>query len=106
MKEVAMVLLSALLSGILATVILLLWQGYNEKKKRQYEIFAALMGLRFVLPNESTVRCMNMIDIVFYKNKKIRQRYKEFLDEVNKPENGTRDIDEKNLKLLEAMAES
>lgn len=106
MKEVAMVLLSALLSGILATVILLLWQGYNEKKKRQYEIFAALMGLRFALPNESTVRCMNMIDIVFYKNKKIRQRYKEFLDEVNKPENGTRDIDEKILKLLEAMAES
>ncbi len=64
------------------------------------------MGLRFSLPNENTVRCMNMIDIVFYKDESVRKQYKEFLEEANKPENGKRDIDEKHLKLLEAMAES
>ena len=106
MKEVVLVLTSALLSGIVATIILLWWQCRNERIQRQYAIFATLMGMRFSLPNETTVRCMNMIDIVFYKNINVRQRYKEFLEEANKPENGSRDIDEKSLKLLEAMAES
>jgi len=106
MKEVVLVLISALLSGIVATIILLWWQCRNERTQRQYSVFATLMGMRFSLPNETTVRCMNMIDIVFYKNKSVRQRYKEFLEEATKPENGSRDIDEKSLKLLEAMAES
>ena len=106
MKEVITVLISAFLSGVVATIILLVWQCHNERKQRQYQIFATLMGMRFSLPNENTVRCMNQIDIVFYKNESVRLRYKEFLEEVNKPENGARDIDEKHLKLLEAMAES
>lgn len=106
MKECLTILVSALLSGVLATFILLFWQWRNEKRQRKYEIFAQLMGLRFSLPNESTVRCMNMIDIVFYKDKNVRQHYKEFLEEAAKPENGSRDIDEKHLKLLEEMAET
>lgn len=106
MKECLSVLISALLSGVVATLILLFWQCRNEKRQRKYEIFAQLMGLRFSLPNENTVRCMNMIDIVFYKDKNVRQQYKEFLEETAKPENGSRDIDEKHLKLLENMAEA
>ena len=106
MKECMVVLVSALLSGVVATCILLYWQCRTEKRQRKYEIFAKLMGLRFSLPNENTVRCMNMIDVVFYKDKCVRKRYKEFLEEAAKPENGSRDIDEKHLKLLEVMAES
>ena len=104
MKECLLVILSAILSGLFATVVTLWWQSRSEAKRRRYEIFAGLMGKRFSLPDENAVSLMNMIDVVFYKDKDVRLKYKEFLEEVNKPENGSRNIDEKHLKLLESMA--
>lgn len=104
MKECLLVISSAILSGLFATVVTLWWQSRAEAKRRRYEIFAGLMGKRFSLPDENAVSLMNMIDVVFYKDKDVRLKYKEFLEEVNKPENGSRNIDEKHLKLLESMA--
>lgn len=104
MKDCILVTVSALLSGVLATFVTLWWQTKAECKRRRYEIFAGLMGRRFALPSESSVSLMNMIDVVFYKDVDVRNKYAEFLAETNKPENGSRDIEEKHLKLLEAMA--
>lgn len=106
MKDILIVLVSSLLSGVVATIVLLVWLGHAEKVKRKYEVFAGLMGMRFSLPDEKTVRFMNMVDVVFYGDKDVRKHYKDFLDEANKPENGVRAIDEKHLKLLESMAKS
>lgn len=78
MKDCILITLSALLSGVLATFVTLWWQTKAECKRRRYEIFAGLMGRRFALPSESSVSLMNMIDVVFYKDVDVRNKYAEF----------------------------
>lgn len=53
---------------------------------------------------QESVGALNLIDIVFYKDDKVRTAYKEFLAETDKPEDGKRDIEAKHIKLLEEMA--
>jgi hypothetical protein len=101
----AVVLLgTALLSGLVATVITLFWQGKAATQKRKYEIFVDLMSSRFKLDSEKVVYALNMIDVVFHNDNAVRGAYEQFCDEANRPEDGRNSAEDKFLKLLEEIA--
>ena len=97
-------LATALLSGLFATIITLVWQSRAAGKKLKYDIFVDLMSNRFRLDSEKVVCALNMIDVVFNADSAVRDAYGQFCDESNKPEDGKRHLEDKFLKLLEEIA--
>lgn len=53
----------------------------SEKVKRDHKmwVFRTLMGLRASYVNETFVQAFNLIDVLFYDDRSIRQKRKEFL---------------------------
>ena len=64
------------------------------------------MSHRYLIALEENVNALNTIDVIFYKDLDVRNAYKTFLEEANKNPGQNPQIDEKYLKLLEAMARS
>ena len=96
---------TALLSGLIATVVTIWWNAFAEKRRHRYQLFETLMSNRFNITSLENVQALNLIDVVFYKYSAIREAFKDFKQEANKPEDGKRDIDSKYLKLLECIAD-
>ena len=71
MNQTTMVLVSAIISGLLATVITIAWQARAEKIKKRKDIFATLMAYRYRLTHAECVNALNSIQVVFYKDKKV-----------------------------------
>ena len=99
-----MLIVTALVSGLIATLVTLIWQHIEGVKKRKYDVFTVLMSCRYSTACERIVEALNMIEVVYCKDQEVCETYRNFLAETNKPEDGKRDIEEKFLKLLEAMA--
>lgn len=106
MNELVIMITTALISGLLATVITLIWQRIAERKDRKIKIFETLMAYRYMISSEESVKALNSIDIIFYDNPNVRKAYAAFLDETDKdPEkNPNVNIEDKQLKLLEEMS--
>jgi len=83
-------------------------QNKEVKRKDKLEIFKTLMANRIIWTPES-VRAMNTIDIVFSKDKKVREAWKEYYSALcipNPNEIQVKQIQQAQIKLLEAMAVS
>jgi len=108
MANTIIVVLTALCSGLIATLVTIWWQKQNAQKAEKVRIFTVLMSKRYNIIAEECVDALNMIDIVFYSDKKVRTAWKEFHDATNMPEQPMRGqiINDKHLKLLEVMAEA
>ena len=106
MGNVALVIITALFSGTIATVITILWQKKNQTKQTKEKIFTVLMSKRYDIASEESVDALNMVEVVFCKSKIVRTAWKEFMEAVNMSDSRIRDtkIADKHLKLLEAMA--
>lgn len=107
MTNTTLVILTALISGLIATIITILWQQYNNKQERKREIFMIMIAKRYDITNVENVEAMNKIDVVFYKSKVVRKAWDEFLNATNAPDSSSKAdlISEKHLKLLEKIAE-
>ena len=107
MKETVILILTALSSGLIATLITILWQKQERNKNGKIQIFTILMSKRYDIASEESVNALNMIDVVFYKSEKVRTAWKDFNNATNLPESPTKaqTINDKHLKLLEVMAE-
>lgn len=107
MENLGSILISAILSGILATVVTLWWQNKSQIKQEKIRIFKILMSTRYDISVEESVSALNMIDVVFYKSPKVRTVWREFNDVTKQPESNTKtqDISDKHLRLLEVIAE-
>lgn len=107
MENLGSILVSAILSGIFATIVTLWWQYKSRVKQEKTRIFTILMSKRYEITAEEGVEAMNMIDVVFYKSEKVRSVWKEFYELINSPENAMKAqaIKDKHLRLLEVMAE-
>lgn len=107
MGETIIVILTALSSGLIATLITIYWQRRNQSKNEKVSIFTILMSKRYDIASEESVNALNMIDVVFYKSEKVRSAWKQFLDATNLPDSPTRSqtINDRHLKLLEVIAE-
>lgn len=108
MKEVFLIIVTALISGLLATIITLLWQKKTASYNRKMKVFETLMMYR--IPGtthfKENVQALNSIDVVFYDDKKVRNAYKAFLNEAEKPLDMNPNTLDKHLRLLEEMAKT
>ena len=65
MGNVWSILVSAMLSGVFATIITLWWQNKSQLKKEKVRIFTVLMSKRYDVTAAECVESLNMIDVVF-----------------------------------------
>ncbi len=107
MENLGSILISAILSGIFATIITLWWQNKSQVKEEKTKIFKTLMSKRYEISSEESVDALNMIDVVFYTSPKVRTAWRNFHDATNLPDSSTKGqvINDRHLKLLEMMAE-
>ena len=107
MENLGSILISAILSGIFATIVTLWWQNKSQIKQEKTRIFTTLMSKRYEISSEESVDALNMIDVVFYASPKVRTAWRNFHDATNLPDSSTKGqtINDKHLKLLETMAE-
>jgi hypothetical protein len=73
-------MLIAMFLGPLAVLIQLGFQKRNEKQQQKFLVFSTLMSLR--APGTMAaeyVRALNYIDVVFYNNSKVRDRWRTLL---------------------------
>lgn len=104
MDQVALLISTALISGLLATVVTILWQRKTASYNRKLNVFNTLMSYRYMISSQPSVNALNSVDVVFYDDKNVREAYSAFLDETSKKPENNPQIDEKYLKLLETMA--
>lgn len=108
MDNIITVLISTILSGAFATIVTLWWQNKSGIKQQKLRIFTILMAKRYEITAEECVEALNMIDVVFYKDAKVRNAWKEFRNATDMPESEAKAqiVTDKRLKMLEVMAEN
>ena len=106
MENIILVITTALISGLLATLVTIWWQTKTQNRKNKMKIFQTLMAYRYMIVAEPSVHALNSIDVIFYKDENVRRAYAEFLNEAAKsPEMNPNTLD-KHLKLLEEIAKA
>ena len=107
MENVVSILISAILSGIFATLVTLWWQDRSRQKQEKIRIFTILMSKRYEISADESVDALNMVDVVFYESDSVRSALRNFREATALPETNTKSqvITDKHLKLLEIMAE-
>ena len=84
-------------------------QTYSENRKDKMHIFKTLMTSRVYGWTQESVHCLNIIDIVFADDKKVRNAWKDLYDKYcvqNPDESQLKKIETAQYKLLETMAVS
>lgn len=106
MGNIILVITTALISGLLATLVTLWWQKRTATYNSKMKIFETLMSYRYMIVAEESVHALNSIDVIFYKDSTVRKAYADFLNEADKKPELDPNIADKHLKLLEEMAKS
>ncbi len=104
MKDVVLVIITALISGLMATIVTIWWQRKSEIRNKKTKVFETLMSYRYMISAQECVTALNSIDVVFYNNKDVRKAYADFLNETGKRPEFNPNINDKHLKLLEVMS--
>lgn len=106
MDNVILVVVTALISGLFATLITIWWQGKAAIRKSKMKIFETLMAYRYSIVAEPSVHALNSIDVIFYSDENVRRAYADFLNEAAKRPEMNPNTADKHLKLLEEMAKA
>lgn len=106
MDNVFLVITTALISGLLATVVTIWWQRKSTKYNRKLNIFETMMSYRYMIHAEESVKAINSIDVVFYEDDNVRNALASFMNEAGKKPEFNPNIEDKYLKLLEEMAKA
>lgn len=106
MASIILVIVTALISGLLATLVTILWQQRTRIYISKMKVFETLMSNRYLISSEESVKALNSIDVVFYKDNLVRTAYKEFLNEADKKPELNANIGDKYLKVLEEISKS
>ena len=96
--------LSVVFSGVVATVITILYQRFSGEQTAKRKAFETAVSYRYFVSEEENVKSLNSIDVVFHKNQKVRQAWKSYMDEADKPSLNPQQLNDKYIKLLEEMA--
>lgn len=73
MNNTFLVIMTALISGLCATLVTLVWQHRTRIYTNKMNIFRTLMSYRYMISDERCVAALNSIDVVFYKDTKINK---------------------------------
>ena len=106
MNNILLVIITALISGLLATIVTIIWQRKSATFNRKLHVFETLMSYRYMISAEESVKALNTVDIIFYKDSAVRKAYSDFLNETDKKPEFNPQIGDKHLKLLEEMAKA
>ena len=106
MNNVVLVVITALISGLLATIVTIWWQRRSEIRNKKMKVFETLMTYRYMISSQESVNALNSIDVVFYKDKNVRKAFSDFLNETDKKPEFNPNIPDKHLKLLEEISKS
>lgn len=80
LKPSEWIMIAAIIVGpVLAVLTQLGWQRRKEKRDQKAWVFGTLMSLRAQQLAPDYVRALNCIDVVFYNNSKVRERWKVLL---------------------------
>ena len=102
-------LLAIIIIPIAAVLIGLHLQNRAEKRKDKMHIFKVLMTSRIYGWTQESVHCLNIIDIVFSDDEKVRNAWKDLFDKYcvqNPDDTQLKKIQNAQYKLLETMAKS
>ena len=102
-------LIAIIIIPILAVLIGQWCQIRSEKRKDKMQIFKTLMTARIYGWTVDSVHALNIIDIVFVNDKKVREAWKDLNDKyhvTNPDESQLKKIEQAQYKLLEAIADS
>src|SRR5260370_3589795 len=79
----------------------------RQKHDQKFWVFNTMMSMRGFPLNPDFIRAVNSIDVVFYENQKIRDRWKDVLAHLSsdayKPENFAQQVFEKFRDLLSVL---
>ena len=95
-----------ILAPIVSVIIGQHLQNKSEKRKDQMYIFKTLMTSRLYGWTQESVHCLNLIDIVFSDNKKVRKAWQELHDKYcvdNPSETDLKKIQNAQYKMLEPV---
>lgn len=102
--------LAALIVIPIVAVVIAQWlQNRSEKRKDKMQIFKTLMTSRIYRWTPDSVNALNIIDIVFSDDEKVRAAWKDLNDKyrvTNPDQQHLKKIENAQYKLLEAMANS
>lgn len=102
-------IIAIMLAPILSIIIGQKLQDRAKKRQDKMEIFKALMTSRVYGWTNSSVSALNILDVVFADDKKVRDQWKLYYDKLcveNPTETDLKKIAMEQYKLLETMAES
>ena len=102
-------LIAIIIIPIIAVIVGQWLQTRSEKRKDKMHIFKTLMTSRVYGWTQESVHCLNIIDIVFADDKKVRNAWKDLYDKYcvqNPDESQLKKIETAQYKLLETMAVS
>ena len=102
--DIIVTALSVVFSGVVATVITILYQRFSGEQTAKRKVFETAVSYRFFIPEEDNVKSLNSIDVIFHKNQKVRQAWKSYMDEADKPSSNPQQLNDRYIKLLEEMA--
>lgn len=106
MGNTLLLIITALVSGLIATLVTIWWQSRVQKKNEKIKIFEILMAKRYEISAEESVDALNKIDVVFYDSDKVRKAWKDFGNAAKSSElqKNPQLISDKHLKLLEEIS--
>ena len=104
MKDIVIPVLSAVLSGILATIITLYWQNRAKKMEVRKEIFTTLMAYRYRIADKESVKALYCVQAVFYDCAKVQSAWKTFLDAADKQPFIEQELVDAHIQLLEEIS--
>ena len=102
--DIIVTALSVVFSGVVSTVIPILYQKFSGEQTAKRKVFETAVSYRFFISEEENVKSLNSIDVVFHKNQKVRQAWKSYMDEADKPSSNPQQLNDRYIKLLEEMA--
>ncbi len=77
--------IAILLSPAIAVGVSILVQDWREKRKDKEFIFSSLMATRHQIYSDEVVRALNMIDVIFHDDEKVRELWREYYDMLHNP---------------------
>ena len=103
--NIAAIVLAPVISEIIGQIL----QEKSKKRQDKMEIFKALMTSRVYGWTNASVYALNIIDVVFADDKKVRAQWKIYYDKLcigNPTEEDLKKIETEKCKLLEVIAKS
>lgn len=102
---ITMNILAIALSPLIANIISIKMNQRNEKRNEKLKILRILMMTRMNRACIDYANALNLIDVVFYNSKNVRQAYKNLLEIYYKENVSDNEVNIKNLKLIESIIE-